>query len=77
MTRNMLGGPFCQLCSILRERTVPFRSDRRSRLRARLPERVLQRKCLDLHTGIEDPLRRWIRRRITVTLHLGTGQMCN
>jgi hypothetical protein len=67
MTRNMLGGPFCQLCSILRERTVPFRSDRRSRLRARLPERVLQRKCLNLHTGIEDPLRRWIRRRITVT----------
>ena len=57
MTRNMLGGPFCQLCSILRERTLPFRSDRRSRLRARLPERVLQRKCLDQHTGIEDPLR--------------------
>jgi len=36
-------------------------------LRARLLQLVLQRKCLDLHAGIEDALRRWIRRRITVT----------
>src|SRR5262249_61113684 len=50
-------------------------SDGRRRLRARLPQRVLQRECLDLHAGIEDTTCGRIRRGVAVTQHLGAGEM--
>jgi hypothetical protein len=42
-------------------------SEQRRRLRASLPQRMLQRKCLYLHAGIEDTPCRRIGRCVTVT----------
>ena len=46
---------------------LPTRSEGCRRLRTRLPQRVFQRECLDLHAGIEDTSRGRVRRRVTVT----------
>src|SRR5262249_19245078 len=50
-------------------------SDGRRRLRARLPQRMLQRECLDLHAGIERTARSRIRRWVAVTQHRGADEM--
>src|SRR5262245_53175975 len=61
-----------------RPRTLPARGLQRcSPLRARLTHWVFQRKCLELHAGIEDTLCRRIGRRIRIAQHLGAGQMCD
>jgi hypothetical protein len=45
--------------------TLPIRSEGCRRLRTRLPQRVFQRECLDLHAGIEDTSRGQVRRRVS------------